>query len=285
MAVFRVEKTKDYTVMSNHHLRNADLSLKAKGMMSLMLSLPENWDYTLKGLSFICRDGIDSISSTLKELERQGYLTRRRLRFPNGRLGDIEYTIHEEPENPLIEPNPPKRENPEQVFPEQVNPDQGNPNQANPVLAQPILEKPTQLNTYLSNTKESIDEEDKTRVRAYREMIMENIEYDALAERYGIERIDAVVELMLEVVVSDHPYCVISSEKLPREVVRSRILKINSSHIEFVFEELDKITHKVENTKAYLLAALFNAPVSMDTHYRLEVNHDYPFRQRRKAHE
>ena len=93
MAVFRVEKVKDYTIMSNHHLRNVDLSLKAKGLMSLMLSLPEDWDYTLKGLACICRDGVDSISRTIKELEDHGYLTRRRFRYPNGRLGDIEYTI------------------------------------------------------------------------------------------------------------------------------------------------------------------------------------------------
>ena len=83
MAVFRVEKVKDYTIMSNHHLRNVDLSLKAKGLMSLMLSLPEDWDYTLKGLACICRDGVDSISRTIKEWEDHGYLTRRRFRYPN----------------------------------------------------------------------------------------------------------------------------------------------------------------------------------------------------------
>lgn len=273
MAVFRVEKTRDYTVMSNHHLRNVGLSLKAKGLMSLMLSLPEDWDYTLKGLSQICRDGVDSISSALKELEQQGYLTRKRLRLSNGCLGDVEYTIHEEPEIPLIEPNSPKRENPEQVFPDQVNPD----------LVQPILEKPVQLNTKELNTNESIDKRDKTRTCAYRELIKKNIEYDVLVKRYGTDKLDAIVELMLEVVVSDHPYCVISSEKLPREVVRSRFMKINSSHIEFVLGEFDKTTGKIRNTRAYVLSALFNAPVNMDNHYQFEVNHDYPVRRRRKA--
>ncbi len=97
MAVFRVEKTKDFTVMSNHHLRNTELSLKAKGLLSLMLSLPEDWDYTTKGLAHICKDGVDSITTALKELERHGYLTRQRLRHNNGQLGDIEYTIHEKP--------------------------------------------------------------------------------------------------------------------------------------------------------------------------------------------
>ncbi len=117
MAVFRVEKTKDFTVMCNHHLRNVKLSLKAKGLLSLMLSLPEDWDYTTKGLACICRDGVDSIASALKELEKHGYLTRQRVRFDNGRLGDIEYTIHEKPVSQETSEVPPKRENPGQGKP------------------------------------------------------------------------------------------------------------------------------------------------------------------------
>lgn len=97
MAVFRIEKTRDYTVMSNHHLRDMSLSLKAKGLLSLMLSLPENWDYTMKGLSRICKDGIDSISGGIRELEEHGYLIRERVRGANGQLGSIEYTILEQP--------------------------------------------------------------------------------------------------------------------------------------------------------------------------------------------
>ena len=72
MAVFRIEKTRDYTVMSNHHLRNAELSLKSKGLLSMMLSLPENWNYTTRCLAKICKEGTDSIGSALKELERAG---------------------------------------------------------------------------------------------------------------------------------------------------------------------------------------------------------------------
>ena len=134
MAVFRVEKTKDFTVMSNHHLRNVSLSLKAKGLLSLMLSLPDNWDYTTKGLAHICKDGVDSISSAIKELEKQGYLTRRRLRDYHGRLGDIEYVIHEKPALPDGHDTvlPPKRENPRQVNPRQVKPDLGKPEQETP---------------------------------------------------------------------------------------------------------------------------------------------------------
>lgn len=112
MAVFRVKKTRDYTVMSNHHLRNTDLSLKAKGLLSLMLSLPDNWDYTTKGLACICKDGIDSINSGVKELEANGYVIRRRLRNEKGQLTTTEYTIFEQPQTLDMTDTPPKGENP-----------------------------------------------------------------------------------------------------------------------------------------------------------------------------
>ena len=127
MAVFRVEKTKDYTVMANHHLRNTTLSLKAKGLLSLMLSLPDDWDYTLKGLARICRDGVDSIAAAVKELEESGYIVRRRVRDDKGRVGEMEYTILERPE--------------EDISPKRDFPVQGNPVQENPVQEKPEQEK------------------------------------------------------------------------------------------------------------------------------------------------
>ncbi|MBD5095127.1 MAG: helix-turn-helix domain-containing protein [Subdoligranulum sp.] len=145
MAIFRVEKTKDFTVMSNHHLRNTELSLKAKGLLSLMLSLPEGWDYTTKGLAYICRDGVDSISTALRELEQAGYLTRHRLRRENGQLGDIEYTIHERP----------VADTGNDIPPDLPIPEQENPVQAKPMQEKPIQEKHAQLNTNQSNTEES----------------------------------------------------------------------------------------------------------------------------------
>ncbi len=146
MAVFRVEKTRDYTVMSNHHLRNTDLSLKAKGLLSLMLSLPENWDYTTKGLACICKDGIDSINSGVKELEVNGYVIRRRLRNEKGQLTTTEYTIFEQPQNLDITDIPPKGENP--IL---DNPILDNQAQEKPILENPILEKPKQAEPILGN--------------------------------------------------------------------------------------------------------------------------------------
>ena len=100
MAVFRIEKTRDYTVMSNHHLRNAGLSLKSKGLLSMMLSLPEDWNYTTRGLAKICKEGTDSIGSALKELEHAGYIVRNRLRDSKGKIVDVEYVIYETPHPP-----------------------------------------------------------------------------------------------------------------------------------------------------------------------------------------
>mgnify|MGYP002556457601 CR=1 FL=1 len=88
MAVFRVERTIDYTVMSNYHLKDTKLSLKAKGLLSMMLSLPEDWNYTTRGLAAICKEGVDSIGSTIKELESRGYVIRKQRRGSNGRITD-----------------------------------------------------------------------------------------------------------------------------------------------------------------------------------------------------
>ena len=281
MAVFRVEKTKDFTVMSNHHLRNVKLSLKAKGLLSLMLSLPEDWDYTTKGLACICRDGVDSIGSTLKELEQHGYLTRKRIRFENGRLGDIEYTIHEKPARQETGEDPPKRENPEQVKPIQAKPGQGKPKQGKPAQLNTDPLNTDRLNTHQSiypagpEAAGCLDGMDQMELaEAYREIIRENVEYSILTERYGEQRMDETVELMLEVVLSKRPYIRIAGDDFPREVVRSRFLKINSSHVEYVFGCIDRNTTKVGNIKAYLLTALYNAPATMDSYYRAEVSHD-----------
>ena len=123
MAVFRVERNRGYTVMSNHHLRNRDLTLKAKGLLSQMLSLPDNWDYTLAGLTRINRESIDAIRTAVWELEKAGYITRRQGRDEKGKMAAIEYTIYEQPqlENPIL----------------------GNPTTDNPMLENPMTDNPT----------------------------------------------------------------------------------------------------------------------------------------------
>lgn len=142
MAIFRVEKTRDYTVMANHHLRNTALSLKAKGLLSLMLSLPEDWDYTTKGLARICRDGVDSICATVRELEDAGYIIRERVRNSNGRLGSIEYTILEQPRPPEPKPGKPEQENPAQLNKKESSKQTSNTDQSSTEGSNPIQSSP-----------------------------------------------------------------------------------------------------------------------------------------------
>ena len=281
MAVFRIEKARDYTVMSNYHLRDRSLSLKAKGLLSLMLSLPEDWDYTMKGLARICKDGIDSISGGIRELEEHGYLIRARVRGANGQLGSIEYTILEQPKAPSPTQEKPIRENPIQV---------------KPMLDAPIQENPAQLNTKEQNKELSITQgsspipsspptpREKSRIgrdrmrerESYREIILENIDYDILTqdEKLDRDRLDELVELMVDTVCSNREMIRIAGDDYPAEVVKSRFLKIDSSHIEYVLERMRENTTYVRNIKKYLLAALYNAPVTMDSYYTSLVSHD-----------
>ena len=289
MAVFRIEKTRDYTVMSNHHLRHKSLSLKAKGLLSLMLSLPEEWDYTTKGLARICKDGVDSICAGVRELEEHGYVIRQRVRNPNGQLGAIEYTILEQPRPP--EPKKPERENPvldnpEQAYPVLEEPEQGNPaqlntNRSSKEKSKKDLSSTEGSNPVLSSPKAPRGSDgmgrDWMREReSYRELILENIEYDYLIQSHQLDRdrLDELVELMVDTVCSRRETIRIAGDDYPAEVVKSRFLKLDSSHIEYVLDRMRENTTYVRNIKKYLLAALYNAPATIGSYYTSLVSHD-----------
>ena len=286
MAVFRIERTRDYTVMSNHHLRNGKLSLKAKGLLSMMLSLPEDWNYTTRGLAAICKEGVDAIGGALRELEAAGYIVRHQLRDKQGRISDTEYVIYEQPQ--------PKN-------PDTPQPDTASPDTENPDMVKPDTEKPAELNIEKSNTEKSItygsstdsipfretaaarpperkgrDAMSVTEIENYRELILENIEYDCLKQRYPLylDDLNEIVELLVETVCARRKTTRISGADFPHEIVRSRFLKLDSSHIEFVMDCLQKNTTQVRNMKQYLLAVLFNAPTTMNNHFTSLVNHD-----------
>ena len=295
MAVFRIDKTRDYTVMSNHHLRNRSLSLKAKGLLSLMLSLPEDWDYTMKGLAHICKDGIDSISGGIRELEAHGYLIRERVRNENGQLGSIEYTILEQPKQPEPIQGTPILENPVQV---------------NPTLDAPMQGEPAQLNTKGSSNQKSkkdlsitepsnpIQSNPPTPAGArmgtdrmgarecYREVILDNIEYSYLVQDSHIDReqLDEIVDLIVDTVCSARKVIRIAGDDYPAEVVKSRFMKLDSSHVQYVMDCMRDNTTYVRNIKKYLLAALYNAPVTIGNYYSSLVQHDmYGDGQRRRG--
>ena len=286
MAVFRIERTRDYTVMSNHHLRDKALSLKSKGLLSMMLSLPEDWNYTTRGLAKICKEGVDAIGGALRELETAGYIVRHQLRDRQGRISDTEYVIYEQPQ--------PKA-------PDTPQPDTASPDTENPYLADPDTEKPAELNIEKSRTQKSNTQGSSTdsipfrgtaaarpperkgrdamsmeEMQDYRELILENIEYDHLCREFETYRedLDEIVELIVETVCARRKTTRIAGADFPHEVVRSRFLKLDSSHIEFVMECLHNNTTEVRNMKQYLLTVLFNATTTMNNHYTAQVNHD-----------
>ena len=286
MAVFRIERTRDYTVMSNHHLRDKALSLKSKGLLSMMLSLPEDWNYTTRGLAKICKEGVDAIGGALRELESAGYIVRHQLRDRQGRISDTEYVIYEQPQ--------PKA-------PDTPQPDTVSPDTENPYLDSPDTEKPAELNIEKSRTQKLNTQGSSTdsipfrgfaaaqlperkgrdamsvkEMQSYRDLVLENIEYDHLYREFTTYRedLDEIVELIVETVCARRKTTRIAGADFPHEVVRSRFLKLDSSHIEFVMECLHNNTTEVRNIKQYLLTVLFNAPTTMSNHYTAQVNHD-----------
>ena len=285
MAVFRIEKTRDYTVMSNHHLRNTDLSLKAKGLLSLMLSLPEDWDYTMKGLARICKDGIDSISGGIRELEAHGYLIRERIRNENGQLGSIEYTILEQPKPPAPMQEPPILGNPIQAVPTLDTPMQGDPAQLNTKGSSNQISKKDLSSTEISNPIQSnpptpagarMGMDGMGAREAYREVILENIGYEYLIEdpKMDREQLDEIAELIVDTVCSARKTIRVAGDDYPAEVVKSRFMKLDSSHVQYVMDCMRDNTTYVRNIKKYLLAALYNAPVTIGNYYSSLVQHD-----------
>ena len=148
MAVFKVEKTKNFTIMSNHHLQNKNLSFKAKGLLSYMLSLSEDWDYSLAGLEANCKEGKEALRNALDELKQYGYLSITKL-YPNqtkSKKFEYVYNIYEEPH---LEPAIQKQD------------------MENPDLDFQDVENDTQINTNIQSTKEQTDKEDKTKNKIF----------------------------------------------------------------------------------------------------------------------
>ena len=295
MAVFRVERNRGYTVMSNHHLRNRGLTLKAKGLLSQMLSLPDNWDYTLAGLSRINREKIDAIREAVRELEKAGYIVRSRERDKKGRLRGADYIIYEQPQPPVLDL--PTLENPTLEKPMLENPTLENPTQLNKDISRTDLSKKEKSNTDISNThsipilspypspftedatepeRKGTEAKTQSAVEIYRDIIKDNIEYDILIQdpHMDKDRLDEIVDLILETVCTARKTLRIAGDDYPAELVKSKFLKLTSSHIEFVLDCMRENTTKVRNIKQYLRAVLFNAPSTIDSYYAALVAHD-----------
>ena len=277
MPVFRVSKNRDFTVIANSVFKDRRLSAKAKGILVEMLSLPENWDYTLKGLTTLFSDGIDSIRQGIKELEENGYIVRERKRDARGRLGGMEYVIYETPEK-AVENSAPEQSSPVNAEPTEDFPVQDESAEDKAMLYKELNKSRTKESiTHVSNPYQSITEEQPMDVMGYdeaRETVKENIEYETLSERYPVERLDEIVDIASEALCSMRSTFSLGKDTYPYALVKDRLLRLDSSHIEYILDCIDGNTTDIHNIKPYLLKTLINAPATMDSYYRTKVNHD-----------
>ena len=265
--------------MGNIHLRDKNLSLKAVGLLSKMLSFNDSWRFSTRGLAAICKEGPDAILSTLKELEENGYLVRHRSRDDKGRLVTTEFDIYESPQAGLPHGGNPHRENPDVDNPDVDNPDVDNPcgDKSAQISTDQVI---TQERNTLSKNNQSINLDGMDRMderNRYEEIIRQNLDYDILCQdlKFDNDRFQEMIDIMLDAVCSTAPTIRINGENMPQQVVKSRFLKLNSSHIEYVFEVMNKNPADIRNIKAYLLTALYNSSLTIDNYYSALVNHDF----------
>lgn len=298
MAVFRIKKINNFTVCDNYHLRDFNLSLKAKGLLSQMLSLPEGWDYTLAGLSKINKESVTAIRSGIRELEAAGYLVRHQTTDSSGKFAANEYTIYERPlaENPVFESQPMESAPEEISAPEDE--EVCEPLLQNPTTVNPSSENNTQINIDRTNTEKlntdsipstpskSRRSSSKTRkirsegitsekLKTCRAIIESHIDYDVLSkEGENPELLNEIVGLVTETICAPCTSIRVAKANFPAPIVKSRFMTLTRDHIRYVMDNLAVNTAPVRNMKAYLLTSLWNAPISMHNHYPNRVNYD-----------
>ena len=302
MPVFRVDKSRDFTVVANCVFKDRSLSAKAKGILVEMLSLPESWDYTLKGLTSLFSDGIDSIRQGINELEKHGYIVRERKRDARGRLGGMDYVIYETPHKPVE--NSIDSADPESPEPTTEKPMQDSSAEEMPTVYKEInkynknksMTFEINKNSFLPEVPENLEvcapvenpdcrpvgrKEISDTSRA-REEIKKQIEYDVMVQRCQTSQLDELVEIMLEVRMNLSPTTRFSRDEVyPTVYVQDRYSRLNAEHIEQVLDGIRENTSKVMHTKAYLMKCLFNAPETLESKVMMDVNHDL-FGERRR---
>ena len=265
--VFRVEKTGNYTVMSNYHLRDERLTLKAKGLLCYILSLPDDWDYTMKGLAAKHPDGITAVRSCIKMLVETGYIRHRQTVDSLGRFSKSEYFVYEKPLS-------------EEPFSENLtteNPTTVKTISAKPRKVKPISKKPTQLNTNIQNTYQRNTDQTKSSSinhkqmleerRRWEEVIKTKFEYDLLRNMPGMELLDVVINTMLSTICSFSSTVKIKGERLPKQLVVDRLLSLDETDIAYALAVYDENKENVSNAEAYLLPILFEAPDKKEAYY------------------
>ena len=335
--VFRVEKNKNYTTISNHHLQDRNLSLKAKGLLTLILSLPPDWDMTLKGLVSLSGDGVDSVRSGIQELEKAGYLRRSRSRNNLGQLLCTEYTIYEHAVTENVASETEIDDNLNIIYSEESHIGKSNVDKNSHIgksdvdknshigksdvdknttekiensqigfsnIGKPYIGKSNTIkhlnnkdtnninnypyqSTYSSKLyrepkENSIDEMEEAQTlyeerKAYEEIIKQNIAYDILSEQTETKRdfLDLCVQVMVDAVTSNKPYIKIKGQDIPKEAVKSVLLKLDDENISYVDMCLSESKTAIKNMQSYILTALYCSKHGGDTYINQLVKHDY----------
>ena len=293
MKKYITKKEKGFVQISNSILSDPNISLKAKTVLAIMLSLPDNWDFSIEGISSKCKESKDCIAKAVNELIEAGYVIRTKTRGADGRITKWEYEVFEEPCKTIEQSNEePCGELPdtalshqeiaEEDYPEQDFPELDNPSVETKDTYNTIINKKENNNILYNNTQSNpIPSKRKLRfdmseIELKRYAVEENIDYDILIERFPNRKamIDEIVDLMVEVLCSKRETMTIASDTHPIEQVKERFESINSGHIEYILECLDKTTTDIRNIKQYLLSVIFNAPQTMDNYYTAAVNYD-----------
>lgn len=298
---FRVERTEGFTVMSVFHLRDKTLSMRAKGLLSFILQLPPDWKFSTRGLAANMKDGVDAVTETLRELERAGYIARRRLRDDKGHYKDTMYTIYEKPRSncnpsPSGSPSPsseaptpdstsPDQECPDPEIPYQGNPDQDLPDEVPPDMESPAQENPDILSMNRPNTdrpkskRESTntptmyqsnqyritldrDADDDPDVDAIYEELKSNFLYDDTVNDYNRSELDNILDIMVEMVCCQSKTLTISKVEQPIGLVRRRVRQVDYWIMQYILNSLEATSTEPQDPKAYIMTVIFNAPVT-----------------------
>ena len=292
MGIFRVEKVKDYTTISNYHLRDKNLSLKAKGLLTLILALPEDWNFTIRGLSAICKEGAESIGTALKELEKGGYLVRKRVRGIDGRMSDTEYNFYEEPVRQMEEPSEgsddgqsgteePESEISEEEQPHTEKPDAEKTAQSNTHVSKtypPNTHKsnpyPSHLQTYEADGYDGmgncVDVQTWNRIRSE---VEKQICFEAYEGTRNGSVINEIVELMTEIYCMPGGMMRISGVPYSVEVVKKRFRELTSSHIDTLLWSMKRSSREIRNIRGYLLTSLFQAPTTKENIFEADMRY------------
>ena len=293
MKKYITKKEKGFVQISNSILSDPNISLKAKTVLAIMLSLPDNWDFSIEGISGKCKESKDCIAKAINELIDTGYVIRTKTRGADGRITKWEYEVFEEPCKTIEQSNEEPcgelpdtalshQEKPEEDYPEQDFPELDNPSVETKDTYNTIINKKENNNILFSNIKSNpIQSKHKisfsmSEIELKELEVKDNIEYDILLQKFPTKHamIDEIVNLMVEVLCSKRETITIASDTHPIEQVKERFKSVDSGHIEYILECLDNNTTKIFNIKKYLMSVIFNAPKTMDNYYTSAVKYD-----------